>query len=570
MTAATKSKARSKPIEVVDMDELERILQRAKGSLSEEDHRKLQAAVDTLAYLTSEIEDKRTTIRHLRRLLFGPTSEKSRDILGDSAQESDEEPDPEPPGSGGEPSEAPAGGASDSTAEDPPPGPPAEPQRRKRPGHGRNGVEKYVGATVIEISHESLKPGDPCPLVNCEGRIYRLADPATLVRIVARPPLDAEIYRLERLRCNLCLTVFTARRPEGVGEEKFDASAVSMMANLRYGTGVPLHRLTELEKHLGIPLPESTQWEVVAAKVEVFEPVYRVLVYLAAQAEIIHNDDTTMRILELIKDIRERRESGEDPERTGMQTTGIVAERDGNRIALFFTGRNHAGENLTAVLAHREENLPVPIQMCDPLERNVPRDFKTILCNCNSHARRQFVDLVEDFPRECRFVVETFAEVFKNDATARDEGMSPQERLEFHRAHSRPLMVALRLWSWKVFKERTVEPNSHLGKAIRYMRRHWRKLTRFLYVPGAPISNNVCERILKRAIIHRKNSLFYKTENGARVGDLYMSLIATCQLAGANPHEYLVELQRHAADVAANPQRWLPWNYREALAGAPG
>jgi hypothetical protein len=144
--------------------------------------------------------------------------------------------------------------------------------------------------------------------------------------------------------------------------------------------------------------------------------------------------------------------------------------------------------------------------------------------------------------------------------------MSSQTRLELHRRESLPLMAKLRLWTWKEIKERRIEPNSGLGKAIRYMRKHWRKLVRFLYVAGAPLSNNLCERILKKAIIHRKNSLFYKTLNGARVGDVYMSLIATCQLAEVNPFEYLTAIQRHAERVRASPGEWLPWNYRSALA----
>src|SRR4051812_18929420 len=82
----------------------------------------------------------------------------------------------------------------------------------------------------------------------------------------------------------------------------------------------------------------------------------------------------------------------------------------------------------------------------------------------------------------------------------------------------------------------------------------------------APLDNNVCERALKRAILHRKNALFYKTRNGAGVGDLFMSLIYTCQLNQANPFDYLTQLQRHAEAVAACPGSWMPWNYREALA----
>ena len=118
------------------------------------------------------------------------------------------------------------------------------------------------------------------------------------------------------------------------------------------------------------------------------------------------------------------------------------------------------------------------------------------------------------------------------------------------------------------FDERLVEPNSGLGAAINYLRKHWRQLTLFLQQAGAPLDNNLCERALKKAILHRKNALFYKTQNGADVGDLYMSLIHTCELCGANPFDYLTQLQRHADAVAAAPQHWLPWNYRATLAAA--
>lgn len=543
------------------MDEIKRILERAKASLSEEEHRQLTAAIETLAFLTSEIEDKRTTIRHLRKLLFGSTSEKMSDVLDEEPSEepdASEEPEPPPPDEGGDLEDA----TQDST--EAPSGQPPEAES-KCAGHGRKGADEYVAAEQIEVEHESLKPGDPCPVSGCEGRVYRLADPAVLVRIVGSAPLLGKVIWLERLRCNLCLVIFTAKAPEGVGGEKYDATAVSMMVILRYGTGLPLYRLEKLQESLGIPLAASTQWDVASRNVKIFVPVFLELIRQAALGDVLYNDDTAMRILELMKTARERLGLEENPDRTGVFTSGIVSERDGVRIVLFFTGRKHAGENLAKVLAEREADLPAPIQMCDALARNVSKEFETILCNCMSHARRQYVDVVADFPRECRFVLETLGGVFRNDATARQEGMSPQQRLEFHRRESLPLMAKLRLWTWKEIKERRIEPNSGLGKAIKYMRTHWRKLFRFLYVAGAPLSNNICERILKRAIIHRNNSLFYKSENGARVGDVYMSLIATCQLARANPFEYLTELQRHGADVAADPARWMPWNYRETL-----
>jgi hypothetical protein len=242
----------------------------------------------------------------------------------------------------------------------------------------------------------------------------------------------------------------------------------------------------------------------------------------------------------------------------------VVALHDGFRVALFFSGRRHAGENLSEVLAHRVAGLPPPIQMCDALSRNLPRELQTILAHCLAHARRQFVDVYERFPGACGHLLESLAVVYHNDAKAREQQLSPEARLRFHQEASGPTMQDLHGWLSRQLDEKLAEPNSGLGRAIAYMLRHWDKLTLFLRVPGAPLDNNVCERALKKAILHRKNALFYKTRNGARVGDLFMSLIYTCELNGANPFDYLTELQRHGDELAASPERWMPWNYRKA------
>ena len=264
---------------------------------------------------------------------------------------------------------------------------------------------------------------------------------------------------------------------------------------------------------------------------------------------------------------REEKKSMKEPaERTGIFTSGIVSTKEGRQIALFFTGRKHAGENLADVLRRRAAVLSSPIQMCDALSRNLPKELKVILANCLAHSRRKYVAVVENFPEECRYVLKALAQVYKNDEIARDEKMSPEERLRFHQAESGPVMEKLHQWLTGQLEERKVEPNSGLGDAISYSLDHWEKLTRFLEVPGAPLDNNICEIALKKAIIHRKNSLFFKTEYGAQVGDAFMSLIYTCQLAGEDPCRYLTEIQRHSKELAANPKEWMPWNYRETLA----
>jgi hypothetical protein len=337
-------------------------------------------------------------------------------------------------------------------------------------------------------------------------------------------------------------------------------TAVAMIALLKYGTGVPFKRLEKLEVQLGMPLPAATQWELVEATAGQMRPVLDELIRQAAQGSVMHNDDTSVRILQLT------REPGD--KRTGTFTSGIVSMVGVWKIALFFSGWRHAGENIGVVLKQRARELPAPIQMCDALSRNTPKleGIEILLANCLAHGRRQIVEVAENFPEECRYVLETLGGVYHNDTLTRKQELSSEDRLHFHQEHSGPLMKQLHEWMEAQLAEHKTEPNSGLGKAISYLLNHWVKLTLFLRQAGAPIDNNIVERALKKAILNRKNALFYKTVNGAEVGDLFMSLIHTCELNGANPLDYLTQLQRHAAELSAHPAEWLPWNYRETLA----
>ena len=428
------------------------------------------------------------------------------------------------------------------------------------PGHGRNGAEAFGGARKVEIKHQKLTHGDRCPECG-KGNVYGQKEPKVLVRIIGQAPLAATVYSLERLRCGACGQVFTAQEPEGVGPDKYDETAAAMIAQLKYGSGTPFYRLEQLEAQLGIPLPAATQWEIAEEVAQLIKPARDELIRQAAQDAVIHNDDTSMRVLRLERDPSDQR--------TGVFTSGIVSVGEGHKIALYFTGSRHAGENIAEVLKQRSAKLPSPIQMCDALSRNVPRlpaGVEILLANCLAHGRRQFVDVSENFPSECRYVLEMLGQVYGHDAEARERGLTPEERLQLHQERSRPVMDRLHAWLEAQLDERKTEPNSGLGQAITYLLRHWQPLTLFLRKAGAPLDNNVVERALKRAVLHRKNALFYRTLNGAQVGDLFMSLIHTCQLCGVNSFDYLVELQRHALELAARPAEWMPWNYRETLA----
>jgi transposase len=441
-----------------------------------------------------------------------------------------------------------------------------EPAKRKpaQSGHGRNPGSAFTGAHRVIVPHPTLQVGDMCP--ECQqGKVYRQKKPKTLIRITGRPPLEATVYEMEQLRCNGCGQVFTAEAPAQAGEKKYDESAVAMIAQLRYGSGVPFQRLERLEAHFGIPLPAATQWEVVEEKAESLRPALEELIRQAAQGEVAHNDDTGMRILKLA---REPALEGK-AERTGVFTSAVVSRVGARLIALFFSGWRHAGENLAEVLKRRAPGLPPLIQMCDALSRNAPKlsqGVKLLLAYCLAHGRRQFVEVAANFPEPCRYVLETLGGVWYHDELAREQKLSPEERHHFHQEHSGPLMKALKEWMEAQLAEHKVEPNSGLGKAIRYMLRHWVPLTLFLREAGAPVDNNLVERALKKAILHRKNSLFYKTVKGAEVGDLFMSLIHTCELNGVTSFDYLTELLRHADELKQNPSAWMPWNYRDTLA----
>ena len=499
----------------VDVDELDRIIDGAmREPLNEADGATLKTAVHAMA----------------ERLVRGRNTEKTSTVLG-------EQDGPAPP-------------------EETQP----ETSENKPAGHGRNGAGAYRGAEKVEVAHQSLHSGDRCP--DCgRGNVYEQKEPKTLVRIVGQAPLAATVYELERLRCNACGQIFTAQEPEEVGSEKYDETAAAMIAQLKYGSGVPFYRLEQMEELMGIPLPAATQWEIVEAAAEPMKPAHDELIRQAAQGEVLHNDDTSMKVLRLAR--------APSDDRTGVFTSNILAITSAaHKIALYFTGRQHAGENMADLLKQRAKELPPPIQMCDALSRNTPKatGIEILLANCLAHGRRQFVEVAANFPEQCRYVLETLGEVYKYDAEARAGKLTPVERLEFHQRHSGPAMQQLHQWLAAQFALKQVEPNSGLGKAITYLLRHWKGLTAFLREAGAPLDNNLCERALKRAVLHRKNALFYRTLHGAEAGDLFMSLIHTCELANANPFDYLAELQKHPTELASNPSAWMPWNYADTLA----
>jgi hypothetical protein len=562
-----------------------------KKQLTDEDYKLLQNYWTFIAQLIIILAKNNLKIKRFMKLLFGKKSEKSQTILKEATKEKEKEKEKSSESSSGDRCEKVEAEdmvnrnlnrekLKDSDETDP---------EEKKTGHGRNGSSKYVGAIVKEVPLKDLKAKGVCPDCQDGLTLYKCKSNKE-IRIKGYYPIIGVIYKLEKFRCSICQKTFVAELPKEAGKKKYDEEAGSMIAILKYGTGMPFFRLEALQANHGVPLPASTQWDIINDVKSKIIPVYKQLTLEAAQGEIIHNDDTHVKILSLMKEDEDEKNEGREHrsesdvllqpdevkynegnkknkkiKRKGMFTTGILSKTNGHEIALYYSGRRHAGENLSKLLEKRISSLSPPIQMCDALSRNATGEFETILANCLAHGRRNFVDIIEVFPMESQYVIKQLGEVYRNDAIAKAREMTAEQRLEFHQKESGPIMTQLKVWFKNQFEAKKVEPNSSLGKAIKYMDKHWEKLTVFLRVAGAPLDNNAVERTLKMAILNRKNAYFYKTLNGAHTGDIFMSIIQTCKLARVNAFEYLTILQKHEKYVSKNPAAWLPWNYENTL-----
>jgi hypothetical protein len=540
-----------RPEEVtLSREEGEALIERIERNvLSTEDRRVLVKVLTFYFWLLFALREAKLSLKRLKTLVFGEKAKKREPPeSGGSAS------------SGGDGTSLPPSGAPEvqSSSESVPPK-----EKLRPPGHGRHGADVYRVAQTVECRHNELAVGERCPACG-RGSLYRLP-PGVEMRLDGKALLSAVRYELEKLRCSACGQIFTASLPAEAGEEKYSARARAVLAVARYYLGVPWYRLESFQALVGIPVPDATQWDQVERVGDCAHPIFKYLERLAAQGEIIFQDDTPGRVLTLIEENQkagaQAKATGDATSRTGMYTTALIVQVGERRICLYYTGRQHAGENLEALLAKREPQRSKPLVMSDALSSNNAEETHLIRCHCLAHGRRKFSELEEVFPAESAVVVDALKVVYEHDKEAREQELSAAERLAYHQTYSEPILKTLKEWLEQQTEARLVEPNSSLGKAIAYLLGHWPTLTRFLTEPDAPLDNNVAERALKLCIRQRKNSLFYATEHSAYIASLLTSVIATCLHAGVNALEYLVALQEHGQEVFANPSAWLPWNY---------
>jgi transposase len=495
-------------------------------SLSTDDIKLLLNAVLTLATMQERLLNKEVTVHKLRKLLgMVQSSEKLNHLLaeGSASKES------------------------------------TKIKRSRKPK-----VKKVQEPTKVHHALKDFIKGQSCPAC-LSGKLYKY-EPAQLLRVSGHSPFCSELHLSERLRCNACGQFFTASLPDDVladGEagQKYAYSARSLMALQKYFAGAPFYRQESLQDILGLSITASTIFDQCEYLSNDLYPIFKQLLVIAADAHHFYLDDTTHRIIEQEAIQKKKRNSNKLQTRTGLYASGIIASIEQHNIVLFQTNIGHAGEFIDEILKKRKPDKSPPILMSDALPSNNPTGMPALHAACNSHSRRQFVDVIHQFPDEVEWVLQYYKQIWQFEDETIDLAMSPAERLKYHQEHSLPIMNEIRTWGTKHFTDETVEENSSLGKAIAYFNRHFERLILFCKIEGAKIDNNLMEQALKLIVRNRKNAYFYKTPAGAAISDVITSLIATAMQAGINVFDYFNAIQRHSQLVKDQPEKWLPWNY---------
>ena len=349
----------------------------AGDALTADDRRVLDHVLQWYFWLLFALQEATFSLKRLRVMLFGEKPKK-RQAPSAVPQDSNEG----------------ASGAGEAQA----PGHRAPADTAGRPGHGRQGAESYRGAAHVVCHHETLAAGERCPVCG-RGRLYRVT-PGVAIRLDGHALLSAVRYVLEKFRCSACGQVFTASAPAEAGADKYSARARAVLVLGRYYLGVPLYRLEGYQAMVGVPVADATQWDQIERVADCAYPVFEQLKTLAAQGEVIYQDDTHVRILSLIAENRRTQADDTSGARTGMYTTGLVVQQGEHTICLYMAGRAHAGENLEALLTQRDAGRDKPLVMSDALAANTADEAALIRCHCLAHGRRKFSELEETFPAE--------------------------------------------------------------------------------------------------------------------------------------------------------------------------
>jgi hypothetical protein len=451
----------------------------------------------------------------------------------------------------------------------------------------KNGGKKKLPLGNI-INHTLSSENKICPC--CKSKMHKQRSKARTY-VLSLPMLSTQTHISESYRCLSCDVQETANGDVKIANEcigRYHFSAVSSLATLRYQCGMASYRMENMSDAIGIKVSDSTQWYLFENAASLIQPFVCYLEKEVANAPTQHVDDTHNIILNIVKDIEAEQENallkGENPNkiRSGIHTTNLTGVFPEGKIILYKTGLHHSGEILAQTLSKRTIAEQI-IVMADAASANTSKinfheNENLKIANCNSHAVRKFKDLADKEAKIAQnsriknhqtseylnYFLFRYKTIFKNETSAKYK--TPKKRLHFHQNHSLPLMLEMKQRAELDIENKVFEPNNDVGKIYQYFLNHFNKLSAFCHIEGAPVCNNLAERMLKSIILHRKNSLFFKSQLGATVADILTSILFTAKENDLNSVEYLRDLLIHQDLWKINPKNWLPWNYLNTIA----
>jgi hypothetical protein len=446
----------------------------------------------------------------------------------------------------------------------------------KPPGHGRNGAAAYTNASHFNHPLADGIVGSRC---TCgKGCMYTYRE-TTTIRIVGQPTFGAEAHHYQQARCKMCGRVTIATGPkfvnEGIGKAVVYAySACAMLIVKHYFGGEPFKRIESFHQSWGIPLADANQWDVARESDRLLRALYDATERVGMRtATGLGIDDTGGMVISIMRQIKaemaaaKRLGKPEGDVRTGINATGVRLDTPTGIVVLFATGLHHAGEIFNRLMKYRDAGAPKLVKTTDAATKNFDHDYadKVIEAICHAHCYLLWLAIKGKYPAEYAIAAEIYKKIFDNDDVARDRRMTPEERMAYHAAHSKPLLEELKAMCVKLVGDKLVEPSGALWEPVSFVINQWPRLSKFYEEPGVPLHTNLVEQILITVSRYLGVSFNYQTENGSGVGDRHMSLIVTAKANDVEPVAYLEHCLRNHEDLAKRPEHYLPWVYRDRM-----
>jgi transposase len=311
-----------------------------------------------------------------------------------------------------------------------------------------------------------------------------------------------------------------------------------------YQDAVPWGRMERKARQEDVPLAANTLAASCGRVIDLFDPIVRHIFKKCMASEYVALDATSVRVLDV-----------EHP--LGIRSGAMWLLQGAHCYSYFMYAKSGHAKHLEVLL----EGYQLTSAMCDgsPTNNCIERAGAE-RGGCNAHARRGLVAAVRSGDHRAVEGLRIYAQLFHVDAESKRAGESVTQRLARRQRDSAPLVDALKAWVDSTMGQ--AEPKSDLGKAVRYMQRQWRRLTRFLRNPLMELTNNEVERDLRTWVLDRKTWLFCGHDESARRAADALTIITTCKKLGHDPRRYIRDTLRRILAGEKDLNALLPENYK--------